>query len=297
MDRSVPRRVLRLVSIRSVCGNQYMSTWSAAAVMSSKPPSASSHDIGCSCASSTKIGSTRKVMVVRIPSAPSPTRATSRTSAFSSGVARSRSPVPVTSSSPTTCAASPAAVPPVPWVPVEIAPASVCSAMSPMLCRLRPSASSSALSTFSGVPARAVTVSASWSTATMPVRPVGPEHGRLGRRDRGEAVAGADHLDRARGLQRAAYLRDDVARVGRGGLTRRAGRLQTRPVRPGAHAASLLTGRPRVPTAASGAEEPEASGDEVRRVRAVCVDHHAARARHRARCRRPSWCSASRSPR
>ena len=63
---------------------------------------------------------------------------------------------------------SDAATPPVPVVPVDVAPASVCSAMSPMLCRLRLSASGWALSTFSWVPAERGHSSASRSTDGMP---------------------------------------------------------------------------------------------------------------------------------
>ena len=81
--------------------------------------------------------------------------------------------MPVTSSSPRTCAESDATRPPLPWVPVEIAPATVCSAMSPMLCSVRPSSASRALRTWSGVPASAVTVIASRSTETIPVRASG----------------------------------------------------------------------------------------------------------------------------
>ena len=170
-SRSV--RTFCLTTIASVWGNQYMSTWCAAATISSYDASAASHVIGCSCASTTKSGSTWKVRVVRMPSAPSPTRATSRTSGFSSADACSTSPVPVTSSMPASWADRPAAVPPVPWVPVEVAPARVCSAMSPMLCSDRPSRSSARLRSFSGVPARAVTVIASRSTSTTPRIPSG----------------------------------------------------------------------------------------------------------------------------
>jgi hypothetical protein len=108
-----------------------------------------------------------------MPSAPRPTRASSKTSAFSLAEARSTSPVPVTSSRPASCAARPAAVPPVPCVPVEVAPASVCSAMSPMLCSDRPSRSSARLRSLSGVPARAVAVIAVRSTSSTPVSPSG----------------------------------------------------------------------------------------------------------------------------
>ena len=154
-------------------GNQYMSAWWLPATISSKEPSAWSHAIGCSSASSRNSGSTAKVSRVRIPRAPRPTRAHSKTSAFCSAEASTTSPVPVTSWSAVIWADSPAVTPPVPWVPVEVAPASVCSAMSPMLCSDRPSRSSSALRTLSWVPAQAVTVIASRSTASSPARPWG----------------------------------------------------------------------------------------------------------------------------
>ena len=162
-----------MASIRSVCGNQYRSTWWCSSTRWSNPSSASSQPIGRSCASSTKSGSTRNVNVVSTPSAPRPTRATWRTSGSRVSVAVTISPVPVTSVRPQTCADKDAATPPVPWVPVEMAPASVCSAMSPMLCRLSPSASSWRLSSLSWVPASAVTVIASRSTARIPPRRVG----------------------------------------------------------------------------------------------------------------------------
>lgn len=60
-----------------------------------------------------------------------------------------------------------------PWVPVEVAPRRVCSAMSPLWCSDRPSRSSARLRSFSAVPARAVTVIASRSTSTTPRMPSG----------------------------------------------------------------------------------------------------------------------------
>ena len=163
-------RLLRLVSSRSVCGNQYISKCSLAAASSSKRSSASSQSIGASWAARVNSGSTLSVTDVRMPRAPSPIRASASTSGFSSASARSRVPSPVTISRPATWALSEATRPPVPWVPVEMAPAIVCASMSPMLCRDRPSFSRAVFSSCSGVPASTVTVIASRSTPTTPRR-------------------------------------------------------------------------------------------------------------------------------
>lgn len=58
---------------------------------------------------------------------------------------------------------------PVPWVPVDVAPETVCSMMSPMLVSDSPCAASVSLRCLSGVPAATVTVPASRSTARTPV--------------------------------------------------------------------------------------------------------------------------------
>lgn len=103
------------------------------------------------------------------PSAPSPTRATAKTSGFSRSEQRRTVPSAVTSSRARICAAMDAESRPVPWVPVEVAPATVCSMMSPMLVSDRPSRARAALSRLSGVPASTVTVIASRSIPRMPV--------------------------------------------------------------------------------------------------------------------------------
>jgi hypothetical protein len=59
---------------------------------------------------------------------------------------------------------------PVPWVPVEIAPAMVCASMSPRLVMASPSVSSSALSRRIVVPERTVTCPVSRSTRSTPVQ-------------------------------------------------------------------------------------------------------------------------------
>ncbi len=85
---STSSRSLVFVSIRSVCGNQYVSTWWCAGDPLVEAVEASSQPIGVSLASSTKSGSTRNVIVVSTPSAPRPSRANSRISGFSVSVAR-----------------------------------------------------------------------------------------------------------------------------------------------------------------------------------------------------------------
>ncbi len=78
-----------------------------------------------------------------------------------------------TSSSPAICAAMAPLARPVPCVPVWVAPATVCTWMSPMLVRDRPRACSSALSRCSGQPASTVTRPASVSTDLTATRPLG----------------------------------------------------------------------------------------------------------------------------
>lgn len=57
---------------------------------------------------------------------------------------------------------------PVPWVPVLVAPETVCSMMSPMLVSDSPSRARAALSRLIGVPAPTVTVPASRSMSRIP---------------------------------------------------------------------------------------------------------------------------------
>ena len=89
----------------------------------SKSASTSSTGIGSSTACRRKAGTAPEVTVESTPSAPSPTRATSSTSAFSSGVHSSTEPSPVMSRSPTIWVARPPNAAPVPCVAVEVAPA------------------------------------------------------------------------------------------------------------------------------------------------------------------------------
>ena len=82
---------------------------------------------------------------------------------------------------------------PVPWVPVWMAPATVCSWMSPMFCRASPWLRRYSLSTRSGQPAATVTCPAAASTDAHRAQAVRPEQHPVGHRDRGERVAGPGH--------------------------------------------------------------------------------------------------------
>ena len=120
-----------------------------------------------------------------MPSAPRPTRPASKSATSSSvppGRACTTDPSAVTTSRPATWADREAQRPPVPWVPVAIAPATVCRSMSPMLCSARPRPCRRSLSTCNGVPASTVTVIASRSTVRMPTS-------RSGRSSRPSATA------------------------------------------------------------------------------------------------------------
>lgn len=96
-------------------------------------------------------------------------RAAANTSGFSVGEHVSTEPSAVTISSARICAASEPDSRPVPWVPVPVAPETVCSMMSPMLVSERPSRARASFSRLSGVPASTVTVPAARSTLRMPV--------------------------------------------------------------------------------------------------------------------------------
>ena len=78
-----------------------------------------------------------------------------------------------TSSSAVTCMAMPPRSRPVPWVPVWIAPATVCSWMSPMFARASPLACNCSLRSRSRQPASTVTSPAAASTARTARSPPG----------------------------------------------------------------------------------------------------------------------------
>ena len=206
-------------------------------------PAASSQSIGNSCASSVNSGSTAKVRVVRMPSAPRPSRATANTSGFSVAAAVSTSPLPVTSSRPASWALSEATRPPVPWVPVEVAPATVCSAMSPMLCSDSPSASRAGVEHVQrGAGAAPSPSGCSRSTATSPASCAG-----LSMIPSGAAMPVNEWpvpgiLTVVRRSRARCDRRDHVVGVARGADLGRSDRRQPGPVVPGAHAGRLDQG-------------------------------------------------------
>ncbi|GAA3215574.1 hypothetical protein GCM10020256_17240 [Streptomyces thermocoprophilus] len=100
-------------------------------------------------------------------------RAAAKTSGFSFSEQVSTEPSAVTSSSALIWAAIEAESRPVPWVPVLVAPETVCSMMSPMLVSDSPSRARATLSLLSGVPASTVTVMASRSILRIPVNSCG----------------------------------------------------------------------------------------------------------------------------
>ena len=97
------------------------------------------------------------VTAVTTPSAPMPTRATRSRSGSSCSSQHTTSPVPSTSSMPTTVVARLPHARPVPWVAVLIAPATDCTLMSPRFGIANPTASSSSASARSVIPASTVT--------------------------------------------------------------------------------------------------------------------------------------------
>ena len=146
-------------------------------------------------ACSRKAGTTATVTSVTMPSAPSPSRAACEELGLAASASTRRpSRRRARGAAPGSRPARPCRRSPVPWVPVAIAPASLCRSMSPRLGRAQPKAASSALSTCSGVPARTV---ASPRVASIEVTPSArePQLHAVGDGDAGERVAGADRLD------------------------------------------------------------------------------------------------------
>ena len=133
----------------------------------SQRPSRSASFSTVSSARSANAGTQRSVTAVITPYAPSPTAAAASSSGSAPESAWTTEPSASTSSRPVTWVASPPYASPVPWVPVEIAPATVCTSTSPRFSSASPCAASSPDSACSRVPARTVTLSP--VIATTPV--------------------------------------------------------------------------------------------------------------------------------
>ena len=95
---------------------------------------------------STKLGTQRRVTVSMMPRAPRPTRAALKSSGRWVAEQVTTEPSASIRSRASIWVAMPPSLAPVPWVPVEIAPAIVCASMSPRLAMARPSACRPALS-------------------------------------------------------------------------------------------------------------------------------------------------------
>ena len=108
-----------------MCGTQKNSKWSFPSTWASRSASTASTRIGSSTTCRAKAGTTCRVTVDTMPSAPSPTRATRNTSGSSSAEQLTIEPSAVTSRSPTIWSARPVRRAPVPWVEVDVAPATV----------------------------------------------------------------------------------------------------------------------------------------------------------------------------
>ena len=142
----------------------------------------------------------------------------------------------MTISSPATWALREATRPPVPWVPVEIAPAMVCSSMSPRLCSERPSFSSAVFSSCqrgAGQDGDGHRVAVHPDHATQAV---GTQEQPVGDGDVGEGVTGPRHLDRELLVAGGQHGVDHVAGVVRVSSAGRVRGAQPGPARPCAHA-------------------------------------------------------------
>ena len=118
-------RLLRFVNAQPVWGTQKNSKWSFVSTSSSMPSSTLSTRIGCSSTVNVNAGTTCNVTVDTIPTEPRPTRAQWNTSGSFSASHATTEPSPVTMRIATIWAASPRSAAPVPWVPVDVAPATV----------------------------------------------------------------------------------------------------------------------------------------------------------------------------
>ena len=133
------------------------SKWSLASACSWKQSSTSSRGRGVSTRSSVKAGTQRRVTAAIAPSAPMPTRAARSSSGWVAALSWRTPPSASTSSIPSTWAEMLRSRAPVPWVPVEIAPAIVWRSMSPRFSIASPSRASSSLRSASTVPAPTLT--------------------------------------------------------------------------------------------------------------------------------------------
>ena len=129
------------------------SKWSLASASSWKRSRTSSRGRGVSTRSSVKAGTQRRVTALIAPSAPIPTRAARSSSGWVAAASCRTLPSASTSSRPSTWAEMLRSRAPVPWVPVEIAPAIVWRSMSPRFSIASPSRVSSSLRSASTVPA------------------------------------------------------------------------------------------------------------------------------------------------
>src|SRR5215210_1425819 len=159
-----PRSDSNTTALR-VYGKANSSKWSCAPASSSKRSSVSASGRGSSMRWMANDGTQRSVTWVIAPRAPSDTRAARRSSSPSRS--STSSPVPLTMRSPATCADRLRKRAPVPWVAVEIAPASVCRSMSPWFSMARPRAASCSPSWCSVMPASTVTSGPSTATSRL----------------------------------------------------------------------------------------------------------------------------------
>src|SRR2546421_201380 len=183
-------RLFVRVSAVVVCGNTKNSKCSLSRARSSKLSSTSASGTGASTPCSVKAGTQRSVTSAITPSAPRPTRAARHSSASRWGEHCSVDPSASTSVSSTTCAEMLGRRAPVPCVAVEIAPAIVCTSMSPRFSSASPCPSSARLSSWIVMPACTRASPAARSTSSTASR-AHRARGRPGGGSRRAIVIGA----------------------------------------------------------------------------------------------------------
>jgi hypothetical protein len=169
---SAATRLFVRVSASGLWGNVKNSKWSLPVTSSSRRSSTVCSGCAASTPSSTNAGTARSVTAVTTPSAPTLTRAARHASGSSRSVTSTIDPSASTSSTACSPADRLGSRPPVPWVPVAVAPAIDCTSMSPRFSNANPSCHRNALSASSVIPPSTFTSPDAVSTSsTRSIRP------------------------------------------------------------------------------------------------------------------------------
>ena len=226
------------------------SKWSCSSARSSKLSRTSSRGSGRSTRSRVKAGTQRRVTAEIAPRAPTPTRAARSRSASAPAVSSRTLPSARTSSIASTWEEMLRSFAPVPWVPVEIAPAIVWRSMSPRFSIASPSAVQRLVQLGEDRPAPHPDQAGAGVGVDHAAERRDVDHRAVGHRRLGEGVAAALDADRPAGGGGGGNRRRELFAIAGAEQLRRPAGLVPRPVAPLAHGVSLA----RYPTAVLGAD-------------------------------------------